>query len=107
MRPGAARPEEPCREYRETGLARASVQRKRVGFRVPQHACGRAEKYLRRQEAHHGEFARLPLCSWREPIVRRVAKGCADAAINEQQIMMAEFKTTAVTLSFSAVVPNM
>ena len=107
MRPGAARPGEPCREYGEDGLARASVQRKRVGFRVPQCACGRAKKYLRRQEAREGEFERLPLCSWREPIVRRVAKGCAEAAINEQQIMMAKFKTTAVTLSFCAVVPNM
>ena len=57
MRPGAARPGEPCQEYREDGLARASVQRKRVGFRVPQRARGRAEKDLRRQKARDGEFA--------------------------------------------------
>ena len=43
MRPGAARPGEPCWELRESGLAQASVQRMRVGIRVPQRACGRAE----------------------------------------------------------------
>ena len=92
MRPGAARPGEPCWELRESGMAQASVQRKRMGIRMPQRACGRAENICEGQLARDGELVSLPLCSWRKPSVRRVAKGCADAAINDQQMMMAELK---------------
>ena len=59
MRPGAAWPGEPCRENRGWALARALVQRKRVGIRVPRRTRGRAENFGEEQMDRDCEFREL------------------------------------------------
>ena len=62
MRPGAARPGEPCRENRGWAL----VQRKWVGSRVPRLTRGRAEQF--------GEVQMDRDCEFRELASRSVAR---------------------------------